>query len=288
MARRRLTQGDLGRPDIFKGEKLFAYNLEHYGERLREYRLKSGLNQPQLAKRIGITKNAIANWESGRVRPDINLIPNICETLGLSISEFFGIPSRMDDLSQKEQGLIKNYRAMPKQSQQAVDTLVDIIVENADREIRERCESGFEFMRHGDLRASAGTGYDLSDDSDAKYEYIRVSREACRADEIITVSGDSMEPTFHNGDDLFVEHTPNLRPGEIGIFVVAGEGYVKEYQEDGLHSHNSEYPVIRFNDGDEVRCVGKVLGVVGKDQYATNLELEIIEDIRREKAGWKE
>jgi len=30
-----------------------------------------------------------------------------------------------------------------------------------------------------------------------------------------------------------------------------------------------------------------VLGVVGKDQYATDIELEIIEEIRRGKAGKK-
>ena len=96
-----------------------------------------------------------------------------------------------------------------------------------------------------------------------------------------------MEPTFRNGDDLFVEYVSSLQFGEIGIFVVGGEGYVKEFQDDGLHSHNPEYPVLIFQEGDDVRCVGRVLGVVGKDQYATDLELEIMEDIRREKAGQK-
>jgi signal peptidase I len=42
------------------------------------------------------------------------------------------------------------------------------------------------------------------------------SPRACMAIEIITVTGDSMEPTFHDGDDLLVEHTKELSPGEIG------------------------------------------------------------------------
>ena len=92
-----------------------------------------------------------------------------------------------------------------------------------------------------------------------------------------------MEPTFHDGDDLLVEHTEELSPGAIGIFVADGEGYVKEYQPDGLHSHNPRYPVLKFSEDDHFRCVGRVLGVVAPDQYPTGIELEALEDIQREK-----
>jgi phage repressor protein C with HTH and peptisase S24 domain len=165
--------------------------------------------------------------------------------------------------------------------------MINAIIENEDTMLRERCETGFEYKRRAGLQASAGIGFDLNGGDEAEYVYVRISREACRADEIITVSGDSMEPTYHNGDDLFVEYTEELNPGEIGIFVASGEGYVKEYQSDGLYSHNRKYPVLRFHEDDNIRCVGRVLGVVSKDQYATNLELEIIEDIRREKEAQK-
>mgnify|MGYP005806388329 FL=1 len=96
-----------------------------------------------------------------------------------------------------------------------------------------------------------------------------------------------MEPTFHVGDDLFIEHTESIEPGEIGIFVANGDGFVKEYQPDGLHSHNPEYPVLRFSEGDDVRCVGRVLGIVEPEQYATDAELEMLEEIRREKKSGK-
>ena len=163
--------------------------------------------------------------------------------------------------------------------------MIDTMIQNEDAALRQRCENGFERIHRGDLRASAGTGYYLDNGVDHEFAYVRVSREACRAHEIITVSGDSMEPTFRHGDDLFVEHTQALDPGEIGIFVTGGEGYVKEYQRDGLHSHNPQYPVLKYKEGDHVRCIGRVLGVVDKDQYATPLELEVMEDIRKEKAG---
>ena len=282
-----LVKTNIGRPSFFKGEKLLAFNKAHYGDTIRKYRIKKGLNQPQLAKLVGVSSGAVPNWEVGRTRPDTNYIPAICKALDISIATFFGEPTRETDLPASERQLLRNYRILTGQNQRFLVNMINTMIENEDAVLRERCENGFEFMRHGDLRASAGTGYDLSDDSEAEYVYVRVSREACRADEIITVSGNSMEPTFHHGDDLFVEYTPTLTPGEIGVFIAAGEGYVKEYREDGLHSLNPNYPVMKYNENDDVRCVGRVLGVVGKDQYATKLELEIIEDIRREKAGLK-
>jgi len=277
----------ISRPGELKGGELLDFNKARYGDTIRKYRIKKGLSQPQLANLLGVTKNAVPNWEAGRARPDTNYIPAICDILGISLYTFFGLPSRAADLPIGEQRLLRNYRSLSEPNQRVIVNMIDTMIENEDAEQRKRCENGFECIQRNDLRASAGTGYYLSDDSEGEHVYVRVSREACRADEIITVSGDSMEPTFRNGDDLFVEYVSSLQFGEIGIFVVGGEGYVKEFQNDGLHSHNPEYPVLIFHEGDDVRCVGRVLGVVGKDQYATDLELEIMEDIRREKAGQK-
>ena len=278
---------NVGRIGALKGEQLFAFNKAHYGDKIREYRLKRGLNQPQLAKMIGVSKNAIPNWEAGRTRPDTNYIPAICEALSITASTFFGSPDRSVDLSVGEQRLVNHFRFLSELNQRVVLNLVETILANEDTLLRERCESGFERVRFSDLRASAGTGYLLDDGDNAKYVYVRVGRDACRTDEIITVSGDSMEPTFRHGDDLFVEYDSAIDPGEIGIFIAGGEGYVKEYREDGLYSHNDRYPVMNFTENDDVRCVGRVLGVVGKDQFATDIELEVINDIQLEKAGKK-
>lgn len=88
-----------------------------------------------------------------------------------------------------------------------------------------------------------------------------------------------MEPTFHDGDDLLVEHTERLSPGEIGIFIISGEGYVKEYRLDGLHSHNPKYKTIHPSEEDEVRCVGRVLGVIPDSWLATSRERAVLDKI---------
>jgi phage repressor protein C with HTH and peptisase S24 domain len=92
---------------------------------------------------------------------------------------------------------------------------------------------------------------------------------------VYKVNGDSMVPTFHDGDLVFVEDIPNGAPlhfGEIGAFAIGNETYIKEYQQDGLHSHNPHYPVMRFEEDAGVLLIGRVLGVVEPDQLATESE----------------
>ena len=50
-------------------------------ERIRFYRKQMGMEQKTLARMVGVTANAVCNWESGCYRPDVNLLPDICEAL---------------------------------------------------------------------------------------------------------------------------------------------------------------------------------------------------------------
>jgi phage repressor protein C with HTH and peptisase S24 domain len=58
------------------------------------------------------------------------------------------------------------------------------------------------------------------------------SDAAEQADFIIFVGGDSMEPTFHNGDKVFVEKCDSVEVGEVGILVVNGDVPIKEQNRD--------------------------------------------------------
>ena len=104
---------------------------------------------------------------------------------------------------------------------------------------------------------------------------------------MITVSGRSMEPTFMDGDRVLVEHTDRLRPGEIGIFLVDNEGYIKEYRADGLHSHNPDYGMIPLSGEETVRCVGRVIGKLKEEQIPNEEQLDMIEEAVRFEEGRK-
>ncbi len=39
------------------------------GKKIREWRRKYGISQEELAKRLGVTQQAVAYWESGKKHP---------------------------------------------------------------------------------------------------------------------------------------------------------------------------------------------------------------------------
>lgn len=111
---------------------------------------------------------------------------------------------------------------------------------------------------------TGGAGAGLGVDAD-NVDMIQVSYPADRvpagANHVIPVSGDSMEPTFSDGDVLFFDLGNDcLQIGDIGIFVLNGETLVKELGENELISHNPKYKPIKIHEWDSVRIEGKVLG----------------------------
>lgn len=262
-----------------KASQAKVRNKAEVGDKIRSFRTLRGMTQPQLAELLGVTKNSVTNWESGTSRPDFALIGKLCKALDISADVFFGLPSKDDTLTQSEWEHMKLYRALPLSQRRSVDTLMDALIENDLQAFREECEKNFTRLYRHPLAASAGTGNPLTECYDRECVFLRNSRSVCRADDIITVSGDSMEPTFHDGDDLLVEYTQEIELGEIGIFVVAGEGFVKEYQPDGLHSHNPKYRTIHPFDDDNFRCVARVLDAVTPDMLANQRELDVLNDI---------
>ncbi len=80
------------------------------------------------------------------------------------------------------------------------------------------------------------------------------------ADFVIGVSGDSMEPTYHDGDMVYVEQRQVIDIGDIGIFFYNNECLIKEAGENGLISHNPKYEMIPGTE--DIRCIGRVLGKV--------------------------
>lgn len=51
-----------------------------------------------------------------------------------------------------------------------------------------------------------------------------------KVDYAIGVNGNGMEPVYHDWDTLLVEMTDEIDPGDIGIFLVDNESYVKNLE----------------------------------------------------------
>ena len=266
-----------------RGEKTADYNKTHYGELIRSCRKKEEMTQVDLASRLGVPKTYVGHWEAGRSRPDLNLIPGLCNALGISLSRFFDVPESEDALSDKERHFMEGYRRVDTRDRMILDSALETMITLKEEALWDYCRKNFFVIDHNYQSAAAGTGTLLDDETETYKMFIRINPKARRADEIVTVSGSSMEPAFHHGQDVYVEHTPDLEIGEIGLFVVNGNGYIKQLQDGYLHSLNPEYGDIQLHESDTTLCVGRILGAVDQDDYPKDDELKILQEIDREK-----
>jgi len=59
--------------------------LDGIGDRLREERVKAGLSQRELARRLGLSASLISQLESGQSRPSVGTLYSIVTELGVSL-----------------------------------------------------------------------------------------------------------------------------------------------------------------------------------------------------------
>ena len=73
-----------------------------------------------------------------------------------------------------------------------------------------------------------------------------------------------MEPEFHDGQIAWVLQQESVANGEIGIFALNGDAYIKKLQNDKggiiLISLNEKYAPIKVGGNDRLDIFGKVLG----------------------------
>ena len=58
------------------------------GKYIYQKRKAKNLTQTQLAEKLGVSNKTISKWENGKCMPDYSIIENLCNTLGITISEF--------------------------------------------------------------------------------------------------------------------------------------------------------------------------------------------------------
>ena len=109
---------------------------------------------------------------------------------------------------------------------------------------------------------SAGTGiFILGNEAEDDIE-LPALPEYEAADFAIDVNGDSMEPDFSHEDIALVQRDVEMHVGDIGVFIVNGDAFIKELGEKELISRNKDYKNIPIHEGDNVVCMGKVIGKV--------------------------
>ena len=168
------------------------------------------------------------------------------------IEELFG-----ETVTHREIEHIVKYRSLDEYGKKAVTDLLDTEYERCSSE-NDVTDLTIE-LPMPELPASAGIGTWLEDGYNTPVT-VRKTKEAERANVVIKVSGDSMEPLYTDGDKVLVKIQPDVEPGEIGIFIVDSQGYIKKKGDHELISVNPEYDNIKIAEYTDYRCFGKVLG----------------------------
>ena len=257
--------------DMHTGKPVPAETKPMICDRIRHYREKLGMEQKALAAMVGVTANAVSNWERGRARPDVNLLPNICEALQITLYQLYDL----DDPSVKYtavEDIIENYRQLTPGHQYALRAMAQNLLQVQQAE---GCREIHKLTRfEHQLAAGIGDPNEFEDSGTPIYVYD--DSLTCRADCVFTVNGDSMEPDYPDGCMVLVKRISDsgeLTPGDIGAFMIDNETYIKEYREDGLHSLNPAYPVMRFSDFEHVYLIGHIIGVFSPESIATEADV---------------
>ena len=234
------------------------------GSRLKLRREELGLTQTELAKLVGVSKGSIGNYESEISSPNENILIKLFSALDCDANYLYhdDINKSNDSISNTELQHIKKYRALDEHGKKIVDFVLNEEYDRStEQESGELIQTNCIVLTMYEDAVSAGTGEFLSD---GRCVEVTVDETPLteRADFILRVSGDSMEPTYYDGDKVLVENAVELNVGEIGIFVLNGQGYIKEYRPEGLLSHNKKYGIIRIGENDRCEVVGRVIGKI--------------------------
>lgn len=267
-----------------------ALDQGEYGEKIRAYRLSIGINQPELARAVGVSKNAVCNWEAGRARPDLMTVKKLCEVFSISADDFLGIPDRqktkvlvksvqVSRYTAKQQQIWDRILALPEKEREYMLSLLDTM-EKLNPKTPESVEEyeGVEAFKNDWVKgfsyyytACAGEGNDIPEDDMGEPVYLRRSETPDDFDCVIPIDGDSMEPVYHSGDRVLVAKTETPQYGDIVIVFVNNVCMIKEYTRDGLRPLNDEkYRIIRIRDTSSVKLIGKVIGVLDKGRMLPN------------------
>lgn len=230
-------------------------------DKLREGRLNKGLKQSDVTKLTGIKNTTLSNYENGNTEPDMDTFFQLCKLYDLDYAEIireaygYEIPGEHLTIKASDIEHIRKYHDLDSHGKEMVDLVLEKEHERYIAAIKEKPAAirMYTYMRK---IAAAGKGFYFDDIPTETIEAPYMPD----ADFIVGVNGDSMEPTYSDGDLVYVEKRQILSVGEIGIFTIHNECYIKEVGEDGLLSHNPKYKPIPGTE--DIHCVGKVLGKV--------------------------
>ena len=266
--------------------------METYLDRIKKLKSEQKITNDRLAELTGIPLGTLSKILAGMSdSPKLSSLVAICGALGCSVEYVVnGTPENHNNytLSAEEILFIERYRRLDRFARSMVDTVLEKEIERLESvEIEQpqslaeapakqgkilhvehllnryagepKAKTGKRRIELYTLPVSAGVGSYL-DEERAETIQIPYNDKTAEANYALRISGNSMEPKYHDGDILLVHACDSVEEGELGIFLLDGCGFFKKYGGDRLLSLNGDYAPILLKDFSEIQCKGRVVG----------------------------
>lgn len=223
----------------------------------------SGMSLDELSEKSGVPKGTLTKISSGITKsPSLDTMKSLIYAMGFSLKDLDDGFKEDFSLSLDETEAIKKYRVLDVHGKRAVDSVLDVEYDRMTQVVEAERKGAMAYINCYDLAVSAGLGEPWVGDTGYKTRIeIPSERLPENAHYCVRVNGNSMEPAYFDGDIVYVQRIDDfVREGEIGIFFLNGDGYIKRLGRGVLESLNPEYAPIKIHEYDDLRCQGRVLG----------------------------
>lgn len=245
-------------------------------ENIKKLRKNHGYTQKDLANILQVKPTAISAWESGRNKPLMDKVTIMATLFDVSTSDIVG------DTFNKNNSILS---LINETSSQLTPPRQQKVYDFAKHELEDQNRSNV-------IQGNFGKAVDEDEKQEVPYVGLLSAGHGCpnydkerplgtvtmresqipsHYDLAFMVNGNSMHPTFENGEIVFIKLTPHVMNGQIGAVEINGEAFLKKmYVENRrlrLVSLNCEcdengnrlYPDFYADEYDDLYVIGRVI-----------------------------
>ena len=217
-------------------------------EKLKARRKELKMTQKDIADQLGISYQAYSAWERGVKEPSKEKVQRLEQILRVPKGYFTEIE------------IVRLYNTLSnKGKNQVVEYARDLVQKEKTHQVISVSEKLYEYRVYEKM--SAGIGASVYDDQN--YDTVYFNKELAH-DFASWVSGDSMEPKYHNGSVALIRETGFDYDGAVYAVVCNNQTYIKRVyrEENGLRlvSINPKYKDIFISYDEDPRVVGIIVG----------------------------
>ena len=217
-------------------------------EKLKAQRKKLKMTQKDIADQLDISYQAYSAWERGVKEPSKDKVKQLEKILKVPMGYFTEIE------------IVRLYNTLSnKGKNQVVEYARDLVQKEKTQQVISVSENLYEY--HVYEKMSAGIGASVYDNQN--YDTVYFNKELAH-DFASWVSGDSMEPKYHNGSVALIRETGFDYDGAVYAVVCNNQTYIKRVyrEENGLRlvSINPKYKDIFISYDEGPRVVGIIVG----------------------------